>query len=61
MKEDASPGVWLLLDIPTALLSQRQQQLAFDSQEPKLFKFRHSGNIHVRPNSLLARPRRTKS
>jgi hypothetical protein len=49
----------LLLEILTALLPQRQQQLAIDSQECNLFKFRHSGNIHVRPNSLLALPRHT--
>jgi hypothetical protein len=42
----------LLLDIPTALLPQRQQQLAIDSQERKLLKFRHSVNTrawHVQP------------
>jgi hypothetical protein len=46
----------LLLEIPTALLAQRQQQLAIDSQERKLFKFRHSVNTRVLPNSPLARP-----
>src|ERR1700722_4542195 len=47
----------LLLEIPLLCFHNVQQQLAIDSQEGKLFKFRRSGNIHVRPNSLLALPR----
>ena len=46
----------LLLDIPTALLPQRQQQLAIGSQERKLLKFRHNVNTRVWHVQTVAAP-----